>query len=105
MDFDFDIEEMEQEVSDFKMINDTPYLKVKRKLEPNQEFFVTHLEIKKKTGRRGVGGREIYELLDSVGRDSDGVLNRVKAENRVKFANKNGNEWFLVEFGIIVETE
>jgi len=105
MDFDFDIEEMEQEVSDFKMINDTPYLKVKRKLEKNQEFFTTHLEIRKKTGRQGVGGREIYELLDSIGRNSNGVLNKVKVENRVKFANENGNQWFIIEVGIIVEAE
>jgi len=105
MDFDFDFKEMEQEVSDFEMINDTPYLKVKRKLEKNQEFFPTYLEIRKKTGRVGVGGREIYELLDSIGRDSDGVLNRVKVENRVKFANENGNDWFIVVVGIIVETE
>ena len=105
MDFDieFDSEEILNELSEFVDKDGAPYLKVERKLDDNQKFFVTHLEIREFTNRNGAGGRKITNLLDSVGRGRDGKLPRYKAERRVRHTNANHKkEWFLVEVGMII---
>lgn len=101
MDFNFD--DITNELSKFNVVNGVNYLKPNYKLEDNQAFFVTHLEIREFNGVGGAGGREMTNLLDSIGRKK-GWLPRSKAENRVKHTNKNhGKDWFLVEVGMIID--
>lgn len=101
MDFNFD--EINDELSDFNVINGVNYLKPNHKLDDNQAFFVTHLEIREFNGVQGAGGRKMTNLLDSVGREN-GTLKRSKAEKRVKHTNKNhGKDWFLIEVGMIID--
>lgn len=101
-DFNFESEEIQKDDSPFEYRNGVPYLKVDRQIEGNQEFFITHLEIREFTKSFGAGGRRISNLLDSEGR-TNGELNRTKVENRVKHTNDNhGKEWFIIEVGIVV---
>ena len=102
MDFEFDIEDFENEISEFNTVNGVPYLKKDIKLGKNQAFHVTHLEIREKTGQKA-GNRDETNLLDSFGRNRDGESFRSKAERRVKYTNeKHNKDWFLVEIGQII---
>jgi hypothetical protein len=100
-DFDFNEEDFNDCFSNIEFRNGVPYKKRKQLLKENQEFFVTHLEIREKKGDL-ISENEESNLLDCIARDGE-YLPRHKVEKRVAYTNKNfQRNWFIVECGIVV---